>query len=317
MKLSMDENIANFTVAEANMIRKSIAKKKADVLEKARLLFFKKGEEIGTSKKMLEYVWYVQFKKSFGYSFSQNHTFPYSAICLQEMNLAYHYNKIFWNTACLTINAGADENNENNKSTNYGKIAKAISEIQNRGQKIELPNINKAKFGFEPDVEENEIVFGLMGICGVGEDIVRAIIKNQPYESLDDFLEKMNAYKNEDKDNKFGDKAVITLIKAGCFDRLENKHRVEIMKGYIKKISNPLSNLQMDCGNGEYRFLTELECWRLFGYSDADYYAAERANPKKKRAIVNRPLYKQAGNSIVVPIFESIFEVLLREYILQ
>ncbi len=246
MKLSMDENIANFTVAEANMIRKSIAKKKADVLEKARLLFFKKGEEIGTSKKMLEYVWYVQFKKSFGYSFSQNHTFPYSAICLQEMNLAYHYNKIFWNTACLTINAGADENNENNKSTNYGKIAKAISEIQNRGQKIELPNINKAKFGFEPDVEEDEIVFGLMGICGVGEDIVRAIIKNQPYESLDDFLEKMNAYKNEDKDNKFGDKAVITLIKAGCFDRLENKHRVEIMKGYIKKISNPLSNLQMD-----------------------------------------------------------------------
>lgn len=246
MKLSMDENIANFTVAEANMIRKSIAKKKADVLEKARQLFFKKGEEIGTSKKMLEYVWYVQFKKSFGYSFSQNHTFPYSAICLQEMNLAYHYDKIFWNTACLTINAGADENNENNKSTNYGKIAKAISEIQDRGQKIELPDINKAKFGFEPDVQENEIIFGLMGICGIGEDIARVIIKNQPYQSLDDFLQKMDAYKNEDKDNKFGDKAVITLIKAGCFDRLEKRDRVEIMKEYIKKISNPLSNLQMD-----------------------------------------------------------------------
>lgn len=71
----------------------------------------------------------------------------------------------------------------------------------------------------------------------------------------------------------------------------------------------------IDCSNGKYRFLTELECWRLFGYSDEDYYAAEKANPKKKNAIVNRALYKQAGNSICVPIFEAIFEVIFREII--
>ena len=66
----------------------------------------------------------------------------------------------------------------------------------------------------------------------------------------------------------------------------------------------------IDCGNEKYRFLTELECWRLFGYSDEDYYAAERVNPKGN-AIVNRTLYRQAGNSIVVPIFEAIFEQML------
>lgn len=71
----------------------------------------------------------------------------------------------------------------------------------------------------------------------------------------------------------------------------------------------------IDCGNGKFRFLTELECWRLFGYSDEDYYAAEKANPKKKNAIMNRALYKQAGNSICVPIFEAIFEVIFREII--
>ena len=70
----------------------------------------------------------------------------------------------------------------------------------------------------------------------------------------------------------------------------------------------------IDCGNGKYRFLTELECWRLFGYSDEDYYAAESANPKGN-ALVNRTLYRQAGNSIVVPIFESIFEEVLRDYL--
>lgn len=246
MEMVMDKSISAFTIPEANKLRKAIAKKRQDLVEDARVLFYEKGKKNGARELLLAYVWEIQIVRQLGYSFSKNHTNPYSAICLQEMNLAYHYDKIFWNTACLTINAGADENNENNKSTNYGKIAKAISEIQDRGQKIELPDINKAKFGFEPDVQEDQIIFGLMGICGVGEDIVRAIIKNQPYKNLNDFIQKMEIYKNEDKDNKFGDKTMITLIKAGCFDRLEGKNRVEIMKDYIRKVSKPLSSLQMD-----------------------------------------------------------------------
>ena len=61
---------------------------------------------------------------------------------------------------------------------------------------------------------------------------------------------------------------------------------------------------------GGYRLLTELECWRLQGYCDNDYYNALEANPGidgKK----NTALYKQAGNSIPVPIFESIFRKIL------
>ena len=71
MRLSMDKHISNFNIAEANMIRKSIAKKKADVLEKAKNLFFKKGKEVGTSEKLLNYVWNIQFKKSFGLIMAQ------------------------------------------------------------------------------------------------------------------------------------------------------------------------------------------------------------------------------------------------------
>lgn len=99
-------------------------KKKAKLLEETKELFYKKGKELGTRQVMLDYVWNVQFKRQFGYSFSKNHTTPYSVICLQELNLACKYPRIFWNTACLTINAGADENNDNNKTTNYGKLLK-------------------------------------------------------------------------------------------------------------------------------------------------------------------------------------------------
>lgn len=243
MRLSMDKNISNFTVAEANKLRKAIAKKKPKLLEETKLKFFKKGKETGASEILLNYVWNVQFKKSFGYSFSQCHTFPYSCICLQEMNLAYHYPKIFWNTACLTVNAGADEDNDDNKTTEYGKIAKAIGSIQAQGQKIALPDINKAKFGFVPDTTTNEIIFGLKSICGIGDTIAKVIVDNQSYTSLNDFLNKMQKYKDADKENKFGEGNIITLIKAGCFDKLEGKPREEIMKDYIYSICKPVTKL--------------------------------------------------------------------------
>lgn len=57
-------------------------------------------------------------------------------------------------------------------------------------------------------------------------------------------------------------------------------------------------------GNGKYRYLTERECWRLQGYNDGDFEAAAGVNSR-------RALYKQAGNSIPVPIFESIFSEML------
>lgn len=57
-------------------------------------------------------------------------------------------------------------------------------------------------------------------------------------------------------------------------------------------------------GSGKYRYLTERECWRLQGYSDADFNAAQMVNSR-------RTLYRQAGNSIPVSIFKSMFEALL------
>ena len=53
------------------------------------------------------------------------------------------------------------------------------------------------------------------------------------------------------------------------------------------------------------RKLTPLECWRLMGFSDEDYFKA------KKSGVSNTQLYKQAGNSIAVPVLEGIFEPLI------
>lgn len=237
MKLSMDEKIAGFTIAEANGVRKSIAKKKPKLLAEMKEKFFQKGLSLGTSEKLLDYVWNVQFKKSFGYSFSLNHVAPYSCICLQEMNLAHHYPKIFWNVACLSVNSGASEEDEDSKTTQYGKIATALGAIQKQGQAFALPHINYAKNAFSPILETDEIMFSLKGIVGVGDSTIYAIIKHRPYSSLQDFCDKMNAAREEDTAVKISPRIVVSLIKAGCFDKLEGKNRVDIMKAFIGSIA--------------------------------------------------------------------------------
>ena len=68
----------------------------------------------------------------------------------------------------------------------------------------------------------------------------------------------------------------------------------------------------IDMGNGRYRYLTELECWRLQGYTDEDFRAAAAVHEKNGR--YKMTLYKQACNSIPVPIFENLFmKILLKQ----
>lgn len=52
------------------------------------------------------------------------------------------------------------------------------------------------------------------------------------------------------------------------------------------------------------RKLTPKECWRLMGFNDADFDKAQSVNS-------NTQLYRQAGNSICVPVLEAIFKEML------
>jgi len=240
MLLSMDEKLTGFSIKKSNELRKIIAKKKADKVEEMKSDFYRMGLELGTRKEMLDYVWNVQIVRQLGYSFSVLHTLAYSIIALQEASLNINYDPIYWRTACLTVNsASVDDDNESAKSqsTNYGKIASAIGSMQSRGVKIGLPNINKAHFGFKPDLVENQIIFGLKGINGIGDDVVQHIMQNRPYSSFDDFLTRMF-------DTSIVKKAqLIQLIKAGCFETFED--RIEIMKKFVGKLYNPKQKLNL------------------------------------------------------------------------
>ena len=146
--------------------------------------------------------------------------------------LAINFNPIYWNTACLIVNSGAaDEDNAG--STDYGKIAKAIGDIMSAGIKISIVDINKSDFGFAPDIDNNQILFGLKGMLNVGDDLVVSIIENRPYTSPRDFLNRV-------KPNK---QAMISLIKGGAFDKLMD--RKTCMAWYIWNTCDKKSRLTL------------------------------------------------------------------------
>lgn len=88
--------------------------------------------------------------------------------------------------------------------------------------------------------------------------------------------------------------------------------RATVIKDYAYTITTRQDRTPaqvIDKGDGTYRYLTELECWRLMGYSDEDYKAAAAVQQRVGRYTM--ALYKQAGNSIPVPIFESLFRKII------
>ena len=268
----------NYDVPHANKIRKIIAKKKMKEITSARAEYFQTGLDNGVSEDILRYIWDVQIKRQLGYSFSIPHTVAYSLIALQEMNLNYKFPSIYWATACLTVNSGgADE--ESGGTTNYGKLSSAIGRIKRQGIGVELPDINKAKFGFTPDQSTNSIIYGMKGISEVGDDIINKIISNRPFANFQDFLDKVGPGKVQ----------TIALIKAGCFDKLENQGRKELLYEYLSILIPRKNKLTLANVNGlinynilpknksAFIYLFNFNKYLKLNKKDDRYYIDERA----------------------------------------
>ncbi|MFJ7982351.1 PHP domain-containing protein [Lysinibacillus xylanilyticus] len=238
MLMAMDEDIAGFTVKEANYLRKGIAKKKAEVQEEVKQKLFEWGRERGNREEVIEYLW-LQISRMLGYAFSIPHTLAYTLIAMVEANLSYYYNPLYWQTACLTVNSGSLEVEEDakQKSTNYGKVAEAIGKMKGRGVNVSQPLINQAEFGFVPDIENERIIFSFKGIVGIGDEVAHTILANRPYASFNDFYERMYQEKLVKKSH------VIQLIKAGAFNEFDTPK--QIMKQFLFKEIDVKESLDM------------------------------------------------------------------------
>ena len=260
-QLVMDPHISNFDRKEANKLRKTVAKKNFRDIEGVKKLFYDKGIAAGTRKCVLDYVWDKQISRSLGYSFSAIHTSGYSLIAIQEMNLAYHYPIIYWNTACLSVDSSAinqadfynlidddiidaTETVQGKKAQNkmdYAKIAAALDNFK-KTCKIELPDINVSRLGFTPNAKDNTILYGLKGITKVTDPAINDIRQKRPFTSLQDFLLKRDT-KVRSKDK------VINLIKSGAFDKIEKKTTKEVLEAFVHAVCDQKQRVTMQNAN--------------------------------------------------------------------
>ena len=213
MRMLMDENICGFGLGEANAARKVVGKKQMSKIPELREKVLKQAK----SPALGQYVWQYGVGPQMGYSFSIIHALAYSFIGYQTAYIGTKFNPIYWNTACLTVNSGSIGGG----STDYKKMAKALGDIMSAGIKVSLVDINKSALGFEPDTENNQILFGLKSMLNVGDEVIEKTISMRPFTSPADFLNKV-------KPNK---QAMISLIKGGAFDNMED--RKFLMAWYI------------------------------------------------------------------------------------
>ena len=273
MQMLMDENICNFSLKEANAARKIVGKKQMTKIPELRekILNTAKSSALGN------YIWKNGVGPQMGYSFSLIHALAYSFIGVQTIYLATNWNPIYWNTACLIVNSGSLEEQEITqvvniyekedyeqydyedlpdrsgkkkieKTTDYSKLAKAIGDITSRGIKVSLIDINKSGFSFEPDEENNEILFGLKGVNKIGDFVINQIIANRPYKGIIDFMRRCPLNKTQ----------MVSLIKSGAFDKIDNEWasainkipRYAIMAYYLSLVSEPKKKLTLQNFNG-------------------------------------------------------------------
>ena len=196
----LSRKLADFTRGQADTLRKAMGKKIIDLLNSLKGLFFEGGEKNGHPKVVLEKIW-ADWEKFAAYAFNKSHATCYAWVSYQTGYLKAHYPAEF-QAANLTKNL-----------SNMDEIKKIMDDCKKSGIKVLNPDINESDSRFTVN-KQGEIRFGLGGIKGFGDNIVRAILaereENGLFADIFDFVERMSGTVNR--------KAFEALLHSGAFD---------------------------------------------------------------------------------------------------
>ncbi|KJJ84733.1 DNA polymerase III subunit alpha [Candidatus Omnitrophus magneticus] len=192
--------LAEFSMSEADNVRKIMAKKKPEALADLRIKFFEGTDKHNVDRKVAEKI-IDQIEYFAGYGFNKSHSTGYALISYQTAYLKANYTVEFM-AALLT-----------SERNNMDKISDYISEAVRMGINVLPPDISESYKDFT--VSGKDIRFGLVAIKNVGENAVLSIIdtreKGGKFKSLYDFAERL--------DSRTANKKLLeSLIKCGAFD---------------------------------------------------------------------------------------------------
>lgn len=203
--------LAGYSYGRADVVRRAMAKKKADVMEKEHEAFLSGCEENGIDKDTAAKI-FDQMAAFASYAFNKSHAAAYALITYQTAYCRRFYPAQFY---AALMNAFGEST---------GKLSGYTSICRRMGISLLLPDVNFANADFT--AEDGAIRFGMRAIKGIGRTLAQRIeserMQNGAFASFEDFCRRM-AKKECSK------QAVQSLILAGGFDSFTAHNRDEML----------------------------------------------------------------------------------------
>ncbi|WP_442595440.1 DNA polymerase III subunit alpha [Neobacillus sp. D3-1R] len=197
--MQIASKMAGFSLGEADLLRRAVAKKKKEILDEEREHFVsgarKRGYTLEVSNEIYDLI--VRFAD---YGFNRSHAVAYSLISYQLAYLKAHY-PLFFMTSLLTSAIGNDS-----------KIAQYIREVKQMDFKVLPPSINYSGYSFH--VDNGAIRYSLAGIKGIGATVLKEIFQKRKikrFEDLFDFCMRVST-------KIINRKVLESLVHSGSFD---------------------------------------------------------------------------------------------------
>ena len=195
--------LADYSMAEADDLRKAMGKKIPEILEKHRGRFIKgavdKGIDSDKSKQIFDLI-----EKFGGYGFNKSHSAAYALIAYQTAFLKTHF-PLEYMASLLTSEMHTTDN-----------VVKYINECRKQNIEVLPPDINDS--GRDFSVKDSKIRFGLVAVKNVGEGAIEFILtarNDGNFTSLFEFCERVDL-------KKVNKRVIESLIKCGAFDSTKN-----------------------------------------------------------------------------------------------
>ena len=223
--------LAGYSYGRADLVRRAMAKKKHDVMEKERQNFIwgakKEDGSVdcvgcvanGVSEQVANEI-FDEMSSFASYAFNKSHAAAYAIVAYRTAYLKAHYPKEYMAALLTSILDNTD------------KMLGYLKECELMKIKILPPDINRSNTGFI--VEDGCIRFGFLGVKNLGKGVMEALVKereeNGPFSDLDDLCERMYG-------QELNKRAIESLIKCGALDSFGHNRR-EMLEGYTALISD-------------------------------------------------------------------------------
>ena len=202
--MQIAHEIAGFTLAEADIMRRAMGKKIKSLMDELSIKFVEGAGNKGIPKKKAEDI-FALIEKFAQYGFNKSHSTAYAYVAYQTAWLKTHYPAEFM-SANLTSEMGTID-----------RVVILINECKKQGIEVTPPDINVSFEDFRP-VNESTISYGLNAIKNVGAKALETIIEerseNGKYDSIFDLCARID----QQKVNK---RVLESLIMSGTMDSVE------------------------------------------------------------------------------------------------